>query len=54
MLSENGKTAALRGSVLFPEESRADPMVEGVCGGLGLWVTHYDVTANMTTNTRGL
>lgn len=26
-----------------------DPTVERFCGGLGFWVTHYDVAANMTT-----
>lgn len=31
-----------------------DPVVEGVCGGPAFWVTHYDVSANMTKNTAGL
>lgn len=26
-----------------------DPTVRRFCGGLGFWVTHYDVAANMTT-----
>lgn len=45
------KAAALWGSLVFPEERRRDPtVVEGVCGGPGFWVTHYDAVANMTTN----
>lgn len=31
-----------------------DPVVGRVCGGPGFWVTHYDVTSNMTTNIKGL
>lgn len=27
-----------------------DPADERFCGGLGFWVSHYDVAANMTTH----
>lgn len=35
-------------SVPLPDREKADLIVERICGGLSVWVTHYDITACMT------
>ncbi len=50
--AEVEKMQLSRGQFAF--RRKVDPIVESACGGLHFWVTHYDVSANMTTNTTGL
>lgn len=42
------KFRALWASVPLPDREKADLIVERICGGLSVWVTHYDITAFMT------
>lgn len=55
-LQDGKKTAALWGSVLFPEWRKMDPVVgkqrETVVVQLFPGVTHYDVSTNFKTNSR--
>lgn len=45
------KFRALWGSFPFPDEEKVDPVVARFCGGLYVWVTHWDINSFMTKTT---